>query len=98
MLSFKERLIGAAKLDIRVYEEVEADKDAMAQAMVLVILSSLAAGLGGIGQAGVGGLLLGTIMALIGWFAWAYITYTVGTKILPEPQTKANMGEQSDLS
>jgi len=65
MSSFKERLIGAAKLDIKIFEEVEADKGAMNQAMVVVILSSLAAGLGGIGKAGIGGLLIGTIIALI---------------------------------
>ena len=93
MSSFKDRLIGAAMLDINIYEEVEADKDAMTQAIVVVVLSSLAAGLGGIGRAGIGGLLFGTIAALIGWFVWAYITYAVGTKILPEPQTKANIGE-----
>ena len=93
MSSFKERLIGAAKLDIKIYEEVEADKGATNQAMVVVILSSLAAGLGGIGKVGIGGLLIGTIAALIGWFVWAYITYVIGTKILPETQTKANIGE-----
>lgn len=93
MPTFKERLIGAARLDIRIYEEVEKDKGAMTQAMLVVILSSLAAGVGGIGQAGIKGLLLGTIPALIGWFIWGYITYVVGTKILPEPQTKATLGE-----
>ena len=33
------------------------------------------------------------IAALIGWFIWAFVTYFVGTKILPEPQTKADYGE-----
>jgi len=93
MSSFKERLIGAAKLDIRVYEEVETDKNAMTQAMAVIVLSSLAAGLGSIQQTGAGGLLLGTIMSLIGWFVWAYITYVVGTKMLPESQTRASLGE-----
>ena len=93
MSSFNERLIGAAKLDIKIYEEVEADKGAMNQAMGVVILSSLAAGLGVIGKAGFVGLLMGAFMALIGWFVWAYLTYVIGTKILPEPQTKANLGE-----
>ncbi len=93
MSSFNERLIGAAKLDIKIYEEVEADKGAMNQAMGVVILSSLAAGLGVIGKAGFVGLLMGAFMALIGWFVWAYLTYAIGTKILPEPQTKADLGE-----
>jgi hypothetical protein len=93
MSNFYERVIGAAKLDIKIYEEVEADKGAMNQAMGVVILSSLAAGLGFIGKAGFGGLLMGAFMALIGWFVWAYLTYVIGTKILPEPQTKAALGE-----
>ena len=93
MSSFNKRIIGAAKLDIKIYEEVEADKGAMNQAMGVVILSSVAAGLGGIGKAGFGGMLVGALMALIGWFVWAYLTYVIGTKILPEPQTKANLGQ-----
>lgn len=93
MSSFTERLIGAARLNIKTYEEVETDKSAMNQAILTVILSSLAAGLGVIEKGGINGLLTGTVMALIGWFIWAYLTYVIGTKILPEPQTKANLGE-----
>jgi MFS family permease len=93
MASFTNRIMRAAKLDAAVYEEVEADKRALGQAMGVVVLSSIAAGLGSIGGAGLGGILVGTITALIGWFIWAYLTYFIGTKLLPEPQTKANPGE-----
>ena len=93
MSSFNDRLIGAAKLDVKIYEEVEADRGALNQAMGVVILSSAAAGVGIIGTAGVKGILMGTIVALIAWFVWAYLTYFIGTKILPEPQTKADLGE-----
>jgi len=94
MSSFKDRMIGAAKLSVDVYEEVEADKSAMRQAIGVVVLSSLAAGIGSIGRGGFGiGILFGTMAALVGWYVWAYITYLVGTKLLPEPQTKADHGE-----
>ena len=93
MASFKDRIIRAAKLDANLYEEVEADKGAMGQAMGVVVLSSLAAGIGSIGRAGISGILIGTIAALIGWYIWAYLTYFIGTKFLPEPQTKAAPGE-----
>jgi hypothetical protein len=93
MTSFIDRMIRAAKLDANLYEEVEADKGAMGQAMGVVILSSVAAGIGTIGTIGPKGLVLGTIAALLGWFIWAFLTYFIGTRLLPEPQTKADHGE-----
>jgi len=93
MSNFKDRLIRAAKLDVNLYEEVESDKNALGQAMWVVILSSVAAGLGSIGTAGISGIFIGTIFALIGWLIWAYLTYIIGTKLLPTPETKADYGE-----
>ena len=93
MANFKERIIRAAKLDVNLYEEVEADKGALGQAMGVVVLSSVAAGIGTIAKVGVFGILIGTIAALIGWYVWAYLTYFIGTKFLPEPQTRADHGE-----
>ena len=93
MASFTDRMIRAAKLDITLYEEVEADTGAMGQAMGVVILSSVAAGIGTIRITGINGLIFGTIVALLGWFIWAFLTYYIGTRLLPEPQTKADYGE-----
>jgi len=93
MTSFKGRIIRAAKLDVHLYEEVEADTGAMGQAMGVVVLSSIAAGVGSIARVGLGGVLIGTIFALIGWYVWAYLTYFIGTKFFPEPQTKTNHNE-----
>ncbi len=93
MTSFKDRMIRAAKLDPALYEEVEADKGALGQAMGVVVLSSIAAGVGTIGRGGPGGILTGTIVALVGWYVWAYLVYFIGTKFLPEAQTRADHGE-----
>ena len=93
MAKFTDRIIRAAKLDVNLYEEVEADSTAMGQAMGVVVLSSVAAGIGTIARGGLGGILVGTVAALIGWYLWAYLTYFIGTKWLPEPQTKADLGE-----
>ena len=93
MASFQDRIIRAAKLDVDLYEEVEADKGAMGQAMGVVVLSGVAAGIGSVGTSGIAGIFFGTIAALVGWYIWAYVTYFVGTKFLPEPQTKADHGE-----
>jgi len=93
MASFAERMIGAAKLDVKIYEEVEADKNALGQALGVVLIASLAAGIGTLSRAGMSGLVIGLIAALVGWFIWAFLTYLIGTKLLPEPQTKSDMGE-----
>jgi hypothetical protein len=93
MSDLVNRMIRAAKLDVHLYEEVEADTGAMGQAMTVVVLSSVAAGIGSISAGGIRGVVVGTIMALIGWYIWACLTYFIGTKIHPEPQTKADLGE-----
>ena len=94
MTSFKDRILRAAKLDADLYEEVEADKSAMPQAMGVVVLSSVAAGIGAIGTGVAGpGILMGIIASLVGWYIWAFLTYFIGTKLLPEPQTHADLGE-----
>ena len=91
--TFMQRLIGAAKLQPEVYEEVEADHSALGQALGVVVLSSVATALGGAAYAGIGGIVVGIIVAIIGWFVWAGLTYIIGTKFLPEPQTSSDMGE-----
>lgn len=93
MASFKDRMVLAAKLNPGVYEEVEADTGAMGQAISVVVLSSLAAGIGAIGKAGVPGLVLGLAGALIGWVIWAILTYLIGAKLMPEAGTNADMGQ-----
>ncbi|MCD6129779.1 MAG: YIP1 family protein [Deltaproteobacteria bacterium] len=93
MSGFWERIVRAAKLDVGLYREVEADKGAMGQAMAVVVLSSIAAGIGTVGSGGIGRVLIIIVTALVGWYIWAYITYFIGTKLLPEPQTKANHGQ-----
>ncbi|MBI3803383.1 MAG: YIP1 family protein [Nitrospirae bacterium] len=93
MGQFLDRIIRAARLDVNLYEEVEADEKAMGQALSVVVLSSLAAGIGSLGEGGMARLLTGTVAALVGWYVWAFLTYMIGTKILPEPQTKSSHGE-----
>jgi hypothetical protein len=93
MASFLQRAIGAARLDVATYEEVEADRGATGQAMLVVVLAAIAAGIGAIGQHGSQGPIRIAISALGAWVVWAFVTWIVGTKILPGPETKSNMGE-----
>ena len=93
MADFGNRIFRAARLDVNLYEEVEADKSALGQAMGVVVLSSIAAGIGSTSKTGLWGMLMTVVVALVGWYIWAYLTYFIGTKLLPEPQTKADHGE-----
>ncbi len=93
MASMVDRMVRAAKLDPQLYEEVEADKTALGQALGVVALASIAGGVGSGGLGGLSGFFIGTAAALIGWFVWAALTYFIGTRILPEPNTRADLGE-----
>jgi len=93
MSNFIDRVIRASKLDSKVFEEVEADYGAMAQAVGIVVLSSIAAGIGTFSTGGIGGIVFGFIAALVGWLVWSFLTYYIGTRLLPEPETKADYGE-----
>ena len=86
------RIFRAIKIDVELYEEVEKDKSATIQAAVVVILSSLAAGVGAL-NLGASNFLLAPIASLISWYVWAYIIYFVGVKMFPEKNTKSNHGE-----
>jgi hypothetical protein len=89
------RLIGAMALDPVIYEEVEADRGATTQAMIVVVLSSLGAGIGsrGFGSGSLTSIVFISTVALIAWAAWALVTYEIGTRVMPEPQTRSDLGE-----
>ena len=90
MSLFLNRLFRAAKLDASLYEEVIADTKTMFQAMMAVFIYSAASAYGGFGRAGVAGINFGMLTTLIGWYIWAFSTYFVGVKFLPEAETKEN--------
>ena len=93
MASLVDRMVRASKLDVSLYEEVEADKESMGQAVVVVVLSSVAAGIGSIGTLGFTGIVVTILAALFGWIGWAFLTYIIGTRLLPTPETKTDFAE-----
>jgi hypothetical protein len=95
MTNFARRVSGAVRLDPAIYEEVEADRGAMSQALTVVLLASVAGGVGLLDPRDPDALMLAmhTAGALIGWVSWAWLTYAIGTRMLPESQTRADAGE-----
>ncbi len=90
--SMIDRMIRAARLEPQVYEEVEHDQSATGQAMLIVVMGAVAAGIGAL-YGGVIGLIVAVIAALIGWAAYAFIAYWVGTKFFKGPHTEATWGQ-----
>ena len=90
--TFLQRLIGAAALDVAIYEEVEADTNATAQAVTVVLLSSVAAGIG-LAGASVAAVAIFTVVTLISWVVWAVLTHQIGTRLLPGAATQADVGQ-----
>jgi len=93
MSTFVRRMVGAAKLNATIYEEIETDAGSARQAMAVVCLSAVAAAIGRIGPGGVRGPVIGLVAAPLGWLVWTLLTWFIGTKILPEAQTEASPGQ-----
>lgn len=84
------RMIRAAKLDVSLYEEVEIDSAATSQALTVVIIASVCSGIGsglgtltqkwGLLRFGTN-LIVGSLLALLGWGIWSFITYFIGTRV-----------------
>ncbi len=100
--SLFSRMIRAAKLEVALYEEVEADSGATVQAFLSVIIVSLASGIGAAVDALLGGggiirvlwgLFTGIFGLLIAWLLWSLITWIIGSTIFKGKQTSASWGE-----
>ncbi len=98
MDSIFSRVIRAMKLDAQFYNEAEHDTSLNSEALLIVIVTALAAGFGTfVGKlfgAGIGEALWSTIAALalavVNYYVWAYLTYFFGTRFF---QAQAEPGE-----
>ena len=87
------RIIGAATLNISVYEEVEADRSATVQALGVVILVSLVIGIKFLILGDFANLFQVVGLAIVTWGLLALITYVVGTTLFRTAETEADWGQ-----
>ena len=89
MASFGDRVVGAMRLNVATFEEVEHDQSATAQAAMVVAGAALSAGLAW----GIGDAVRGVVTGLIGWAIGAFVLLIVGTRLLPGRNTQADYGQ-----
>jgi hypothetical protein len=94
MASFQQRLIGAACLRAATYEDVEHDASATAQAGVIVVIASFTTSVAWYFGTQSGWLIVhGALQSLVGWLAGSALLWVIGTKLMPEPATEADLGQ-----
>ena len=96
-----ERMMRAARLDVNLYEEVEADQTATSQAATVVGIVAACSAVGAAVAAtrveggGTGSAVLAVVLAIVGaflgWILWSYITYWIGTSIFKGTATPGEM-------
>ncbi len=86
-------MIGAARLDPAIYEELEHEYGATVPALLVVVLVSLASGVAVLPAIGLAGVYTQAATAFISWTLFVVIAYLIGTKALPGPETSATIGE-----
>jgi hypothetical protein len=92
-MTFGERVVGVMKADVKAFEDIESDAGAMGQAVTVILLVGVASLIGNIIREGLLGGVKYLILAVLMAALWAFIVTIVGTKLMPEPTTKADFSE-----
>ena len=91
------RMLGAALLRVDTYEEVERESSATLQALLVVVLVTIAS-LGGALLGGdkvdvVSAVIVGLVRGVASWALWALATWIIGATICKTEHTEADWGQ-----
>jgi hypothetical protein len=93
MADLTGRMIGAMQADVKTFTEIEADPSAMGQAVTVIVIAGVASLIGNFFRAGVTAGVLGLLGSLLGYALFSFLVFLIGTKLMPEPTTKADFSE-----
>lgn len=93
MATLGERMVGAMRADVATFEEIERDPSAIGQAVTVIVLAGVAALIGNIFRHGIAAGVSNLVIALVGYAIWALLVVVIGTKLMPEPSTRADFQE-----
>jgi hypothetical protein len=93
MADLTGRMIGAMQADVKILTEIEADASAMGQAVTVIVIAGVASLIGNFFRAGVAAGVVGLIASLVGYALFSFLVFLIGTKLMPEPATKADFNQ-----
>lgn len=91
--SLTDRMMGAMKADVKTFQELEADPSALGQAVTVIVIAGIAALIGNIFRHSIVAGVMSLIISLIGYAVFAALVVVIGTKLMPDPATKADFQE-----
>lgn len=93
MASLADRMIGAMKADVKTLQEIEADPSALGQAVTVIVIAGVASLIGQIFRQSIMAGIMALCVTIIGYAVWSILIVLIGTKLMPEPTTKADFAE-----
>jgi len=93
MADLTGRMIGAMQADVKTFNEIEADPNALTQAVTVIVIAGIASLIGNIFRAGIIAGIVGLIASVVAYALFSLLVFLIGTKLMPEPTTKADFNE-----
>jgi Yip1 domain len=93
MASLGARMVGAMTADVKTFQEIEADPTAIGQAVTVIVIAGVATLIGNVFRIGVFLGMMMFVISLVSYALWSLVIVLVGTKLMPEPATKADFNE-----
>lgn len=93
MASLSARMTGAMQADVKTFQEIEADPTAISQAVTVILIAGVASLIGNMFRIGIMHGVMMLVVNVIGYALWTLLVVLIGTKLMPEPATKADFNE-----
>lgn len=93
MADLTGRMIGAMQADVKTFQEIENDPAAFSQAITVIVIAGVASLIGNIFRVGVIGGVIRLVISLVAYALFSVLVFVIGTKVMPEPTTKADFNE-----
>jgi len=93
MADLTGRVIGVLQADVKTITEIEGDPNAMGQAITVIVVAGVSGLIGNYFRVGLTGGVISLVSSVVGYALFSLLVFLIGTKVMPEPATKADFSE-----